>query len=98
MIVSGEKTSTWRLFDDKDLQVGDNLTFTVTETGEVFGTAKIESVKFRTLGTLKEEDWIGHERFNSEKEMYDAYKEFYGDKVNADSELKIITFKFIPKS
>ena len=33
-ILSGEKTSTWRLFDDKDLQVGDGLIFVNKDTGE----------------------------------------------------------------
>ena len=28
-ILSGEKTSTWRLFDDKDFKNGDNLAFIV---------------------------------------------------------------------
>ncbi len=51
-ILSGEKTSTWRLFDDKDLQVGDTLGFIDKETGELFGNAVVTSLRVKTLGTL----------------------------------------------
>ena len=36
-IMAGNKTSTWRLFDDKDLTVGDKLQFLSKETGICFG-------------------------------------------------------------
>jgi len=93
-ILSGEKTSTWRLFDDKDLKNGDGLAFINKETGEQFGLATITSLKIRTLGTLTDEDWVGHERFSSEEEMYSTYRKYYGDKVDKDSEVKILTFDF----
>lgn len=92
-ILSGEKTSTWRLFDDKDLKVGDELAFVDKATGKGFGRATITSLKVRTLGTLTDEDWQGHERFASEDEMYVAYRSYYGDQVNKDSEVKILTFE-----
>ncbi len=95
-ILKGEKTSTWRLFDDKDLQEKDELIFINKETGKNFGTATITSVKVKTLGTLTEEDWIGHERFASEEEMYASYKRYYGDQVGPRSEVKILTFNFKP--
>lgn len=93
-ILSGEKTSTWRLFDDKNLTIGDELIFINKETLKEFGQATIISLKIKTLGTLEEDDWIGHEKFSSEEEMYESYKRYYGDKVNKDSEVKIITFEF----
>ena len=61
-ILTGEKTSTWRLFDDKDLQEGDELVFLNKETNETFGTAIVTSLHRKTLGSLEEADWIGHER------------------------------------
>jgi len=93
-ILSGEKTSTWRLFDDKDLTVGNKLIFINKETLKEFGEAIITSLKIKTLGSLTDEDWIGHEKFSSEEEMYKSYKKYYGDKVNKDSEVKILTFDF----
>ena len=93
-ILSGEKTSTWRLFDDKNLQKGNRLIFLNKGNGEQFGQAVITSLHTKTLGTLTDTDWIGHERFTSEEEMYMAYRKYYGDKVNKDSEVKIISFSF----
>lgn len=95
LILSGQKTSTWRLFDDKNLSVGDDLEFINKETGESFAKAKIVSIKIKTLGSLAEDDWKGHERFINEEEMYKAYRNYYGEKVNKDSELKIINFNLI---
>lgn len=93
-ITSGEKTSTWRLFDDKDLKVGDQIKFVNKQTGAEIGVSIITKVKVTTLGTLTDEDWVGHERYTSEVEMYETYKRYYGDKVGCDTEVKIIDFTF----
>ena len=93
-ILAGTKTSTWRLFDDKDLSVGDTLTFINKQTLESFGTGEITQMHVKTLGTLEESDWLGHERFASEEIMYDTYRSYYGDGVGPDTEVKIIQFKF----
>jgi len=95
-ILGGEKTSTWRLFDDKDIQEGDELEFINKETREVIGVAKVSAIKTKTLGTLTDEDWEGHERYVSENEMYKTFRGFYGDKVNPETEVKIIDFTFQP--
>ena len=44
LILKNEKTSTWRLFDDKDLKEGDIVQFLVWETKEEFANAKIVNV------------------------------------------------------
>lgn len=93
-ILSGEKVSTWRLYDDKDLTVGDKLQFVNKDTDQTFGTAVIATLCTKTLGSLTEEDWVGHERFSSDDEMYATYRKYYGDKVDANSEVKILTFDF----
>lgn len=95
-ILAGTKTSTWRLFDDKDLTVGDELTFVNKQTLEGIGTGKITQLYTKTLGTLEETDWIGHERFASDEIMYDTYRSYYGDGVSPDTEVKIIHFNFSP--
>ncbi len=93
-ILSGEKRATWRLFDDKNLCVGDELILVSKENGDRFGTAKILTLKIKTLGTLEEQDWEGHEKFSSDEEMYAILKKYYGDGVNENSEAKILTFDF----
>lgn len=93
-ILAGTKTSTWRLFDDKDLTKGDKINFVNKATLESFGTGEITKLYTKTLGTLEESDWIGHERFPSEEAMYKTYRTFYGDKVTPDTQVKIIQFTF----
>lgn len=98
LIESGEKTVTWRLFDDKFLETGDEIEFINKKTLEPFGTAKIIWVSLRTLGTLTDEDWAGHERFPSDEAMYEQYRKYYPNKnVGPDTEVKILTFEFTPK-
>lgn len=96
LIVRGKKTATWRLFDDKALQVGDSLIFINAATGDRFGTAIICTCVEKTLGSLTENDWDGHERYQSDAEMYETYSSYYGRTVGPDTKLKIITFDFTP--
>ncbi len=93
LVLSGEKTATWRLFDDKNLQVGDELEFINSNTAEKFGEGIITAVREKTLGTLVDADFEGHEKFESEQSMYEHYQMYYKDKeVGPDTVLKIITF------
>lgn len=96
-ILSGEKTSTWRLFDDKDLSVGDELEFLNKETGELIGKAIIDSLKVTSLGSLEASDWEGHETYGTKEDMFATYRTYYGDRVGPESELKIIHFIFTTK-
>ena len=93
-ILTGEKTATWRLFDDKDLQEGDTIELVNFETKETFGTGVITQLRIKTLGTLEATDWEGHEKFDSEEAMYATYRSYYGDTVGPDTEVKIINFSF----
>lgn len=93
LVLSGEKTSTWRLFDDKELQKGDELVLINKETGEEFARAIITKTEEKKLKDLKECDFVGHEKFESEEKMYEAYRSYYGDKVNPDTIVKMVDFK-----
>lgn len=95
LILSGEKKVTWRLFDDKNLSVGDEVSFVVWETGEKFARARLTAAKETTLGELTEKDWEGHEKFDSDKEMYDTYALYYKRPVDEGSPVKIIKFELI---
>lgn len=94
-ILAGEKTSTWRLFDDKNLMEGDELELIDSETGEVFARARIVHLKITQLGKHTDEDWDGHEKFASEEEMYKTYNEYYEGKVTPETEVKIIKFSLL---
>jgi hypothetical protein len=93
LVLSGVKDSTWRLFDDKDLTTGDDLILINKDTMEEFGTARIISVREKRLKDLGDTDFEGHEKFESEEKMYEAYRSFYGDTVSPETIVKIIKFK-----
>lgn len=97
LVLNGSKTSTWRLFDDKDLQVGDNLEFLNKETGETFAYAEILKIVEKCLADIKDTDFDGHEKFASRVEMLAAYRGYYGDKVDWNTTVKMIDFKLISK-
>jgi len=94
-ILAGRKTSTWRLFDDKDLQMGDQISLLDWETKETFATASISSLREKKLGEIAEADYDGHEKFASPTEMMTHYREYYGDRVTAETPVKIIGFKIL---
>jgi len=93
LVLSGEKTSTWRLFDDKDLNVGEKLNFINQETGVEFAKAEIISISEKKLGELKENDFIGHEKYEDQAEMISSYRKYYGNNVDLDTLVKMINFK-----
>lgn len=95
LVLSGEKTSTWRLFDDKNLKVGDNLNFVNKETGKEFAKAIIVGVREIELGNVQDSDYDGHEKFESKEKMFEAYRGYYGLKVTPESILKIVKFKLL---
>jgi hypothetical protein len=95
LILNGTKKSTWRLFDDKDLKKGDKVTFLVWENKKEFATAIITEVKEKKLSELTDKDWEGHEKFSSEKEMYETYSKYYSKTVDENTSIKIVHFKLI---
>lgn len=94
-ILDGSKTVTWRLFDEKNLQVGDKPEFVDWESGEKFAEAEIVKIREKKLGEIQEKDFEGHERYESNEEMLKHYKEYYGDRVTIDTVIKMIDFKLL---
>jgi hypothetical protein len=95
LIRSGEKVSTWRLWDDKDLTVGDIVNFIEYGTDIHFATGKLTKIIEKPLGKLTEVDKQGHEKFSSDEEMYTTYTNYYGRAANKDTLVKLIWFELI---
>jgi hypothetical protein len=94
-ILTGNKTVTWRLFDDKNLKVGDKIELLYWETKEKFADAEIIEVREKRLGEIEEKDFEGHEKFVNKEKMIETYREYYGDKVDWNTIVKIIKFKLL---
>jgi hypothetical protein len=97
LVLSGEKTSTWRLFDDKNLSIGDEIELREFGKENSFAKAKITKVIEKAFKDLSEDDKQGHEKFSSDGEMYAAYTGYYDTKVGPDSIVKIIWFELIER-
>lgn len=93
-MLEGRKTTTWRLFDDKDLSVGDELDLVDRDSNESFGKAVITDVVEKKVGELTNEELVNH-GYNNLDEMLNSHRGYYGDKVSLESIVKIITFKLV---
>jgi ribonuclease HI len=103
-IARGAKTSTWRLFDDKDLSVNDRIKVIdkVEEedpaSWQVVGEATVSQITEKKLDDVTDEDMAGHEVYSSKEEMLEIYRQRYGNRVTLEEPVKIIYFKFRPLS
>lgn len=93
LILSGAKTSTWRVFDDKDLQEGDDLSFVNKQSGVEFARAQAIGVCIKPIGGINESDYLdGHERFDGLDDLVTTFRKYYGEGVTIDTEVKIVKF------
>lgn len=96
LVLDGSKTVTWRIFDDKDLQAGDQLSFVDSITEEEFAKAEIIAIREKKLGEITEEDFKeGHERYRDQDEMLATYRSYYGETVDSGTVIKVINFKLL---
>ena len=92
LILSGKKTATWRLFDDKDLSEGDSVDFLEHGTHRHFATVLCTRVVEKPLNKLSVEDKRGHETYETDEEMYQMFSKYYDRPIGPDSIVKIIWY------
>lgn len=95
LILDGYKTSTMRLFDDKDIKAWQDLEFVNSDTGEVFAHAVSTEVTEKKLSELNDIDFEGHETWDSPEAMLKNFQGYYGDTVTMDTPVKVIKFKLV---
>lgn len=96
LVLSGEKTVTWRLFDDKDLSVGDEVLFIIKETGEEFAKARLIKVKETDFENLSAEDKKIHDKYaRSTEQMVKDFQEYYSEPITQKAKIKIVKFELI---
>lgn len=100
-ILAGQKTSTWRLYDDKDLSVSDDIKVIdkvvpeQPDSWRIIGQAKVTEVVEKLLGSVTEQDMRAHEHFDSQEQMLEHYRSYYGHRVDLETPVKIIYFNFV---
>jgi len=101
-VLLGKKTSTWRLYDDKDLSVNDHIKIidkvdpNDTNSWKIIGEAVVNEVIEKKLGDVTDRDMAGHEVYDTQEEMLATYRQRYGDRVTLDEPVKMVYFKFSP--
>jgi len=95
LTLSGDKTSTWRVFDDKDLQVGDELSFINRDTLEAFAQARITDVREKRLADITPEDQKGNGEWEPTPDRVRLFQKYYGNRVDENTIVKMITFELI---
>jgi ribonuclease HI len=99
LVASGQKTSTWRLYDDKDISVDDEIQFIDRvdphdrNTWYPIGVGTVDSVLHKRLGSVSPED-LKSEGFESQDAMLAAFTEHYGKQISLETPVKIIHFTF----
>lgn len=97
LVLSGEKNSTWRLFDDKQLSADDEIELREFGKETSFAKAKIVRVIEKAFKDLTEDDRQGHEKFSNDREMYETYSGYYNTNVGPNTIVKIIWFKLLER-
>lgn len=92
LIKSGEKTTTWRLWDDKDLQVNDHVQFIDRLNMSPFAEVTLTQVVEKKFGDITDEDKVGHEDMGDKANMYAVFAGYYNKPVDDDTVIKIIRF------
>jgi len=95
LILSGEKTTTWRFFDEKNLKEGDEFILLNQVTGKEFAKAKVTKVYEKRFKDISDDDLDGHEKYENRDKMLKTYQNYYGDKVNWEAMVKVIDYKLI---
>lgn len=100
-VLSGEKHSTWRVFDDKDLSVGDEIRLIDKvepedeSTWRTIGCCIIDIVTEKRIRDITDIDYHGHEKYASLQDIVALFNRYYGGAVTIDTPIKIIQFSVI---
>jgi len=98
LVRKGEKTAMWRIYDDKNLSVNDEIELIDKvqkddpSTWKIFANAVIDTIIEKRLGAITDDDYDGHERFESREAMIQTYQKYYGPEVNDNTPVKIVSF------
>jgi ribonuclease HI len=104
MVRRGDKTSTWRIYDDKDIRVNDSIELldkvkpSDPATWVPVGNARVDMVVEKRLGDITAADFDGHEQFTSREEMLKTYQKYYGPQVTFETPIKMIHFTLDKKT
>lgn len=95
LILTGEKTATWRMNDDKDLTTGDEVIFVDASTDKEFAQVMLTDVKTTSIHEMTDDDRSGNIEFETKDKLLDFMRQAYGEDITMNSPLKIVRFKVL---
>lgn len=99
-IASGKQRSTWRIYDDKNISVGDEIELIDKvdsirpDTWQAIGVASVDWVTEKRLKEVSDGDFGDDESSVSRDEMTSHYQGYYGETLTEHTPVKIIHFEF----
>jgi len=103
LIRQGKKTATWRVNDEKNLSVDDEVMIIDkvdkkdVNTWRVIGSARVTEILAKHLGDIHNDELGGDEEFVSKEEMVKTFRQYYGNDINEHTPVKIVHFVFTPQ-
>ncbi len=91
-ILNGTYNTTWRLADEKNIQVNDEIQLINSENGNVFAKIIVDEVTTKSIEDISSYDIQGHENYGSIEEIIDVFKKYYGPDITIKSLVKIIKY------
>lgn len=98
MVRRGEKTSTWRLYDDKDIRVNDHIELIDKvdpknpDTWSKIGEATVDLIIEKRISDVTQTDYAGHGNFRSGEQLLREFQVYYGSQVTPQTPIKMIHF------
>lgn len=97
-ILSGLYNTTWRLADEKNIQVNDEIQFINSENGNVFAQIIVDEVTTKRIEDISSYDIQGHESYGSIEDIIEVFKSYYGPDITQKSLVKIVKYHLKDKN
>jgi len=103
LIYSGEKKSTWRINDEKNVSVDDQIGIIDKvnpddhSSWQIIGTGRVSEVLQKRLNDIEPGDLGVGEDFESKPQMLKTFRKYYGGDISEHTPVKIISFDFTPQ-
>ncbi len=103
LIRQGKKTVTWRVNDEKNISVDDEIWIIDKvdkrnpDTWLAIGTAKVTEILAKHLSDIQSDELGSNEQYASKQAMVETFQKYYGPDINEHTAVKIIHFTFTPQ-
>lgn len=104
LVRNGKKTTVWRIYDDKNLSVNDEIELVDKidkddpSTWRTFASAVIDTIIEKRLGSIAADDYDDHVQYANHEAMIQEFQKYYGPEISNNTPVKIVHFTLKSKS